>query len=46
MTADWTIEEGDAGCGKVIHTAAPRFTARHLASRASYRFSSRTTQSP
>ncbi len=27
MATDWTIEEGDAGCGKVIHTAAPRFTA-------------------
>ena len=24
---DWTIEEGDAGRGRVIHTAAPRFTA-------------------
>lgn len=27
MTADWTIEAGDAGRGRVSHTAAPRFTA-------------------
>ena len=27
MSTDWTIEEGDAGRGRVSHTAAPRFTA-------------------
>lgn len=27
MTTDWTIEEGEAGRGRVSHTAAPRFTA-------------------
>ena len=27
MKDDWTIEEGDAGRGRVSHTAAPRFMA-------------------
>jgi len=27
MTTDWTIEEGEAGRGRVSHSAAPRFTA-------------------
>ena len=27
MTTDWTIEEGEAGRGRVSHTAAPCFTA-------------------
>jgi hypothetical protein len=27
MKPDWTIDEGEAGRGRVSHTAAPRFTA-------------------
>ena len=28
MNTDWTIEEGEAGRGTIIHCAAPRFTAQ------------------